>query len=174
MSAEVPEVLDAWRMVAARRGLQGRLPLSSMERLRGSLADAEGEVRFELQFDRDALKLPYAELRIDAELPLQCQRSLQRFLLPVNLVQRLGLIGDEADEAALPEGYEPLLVPGDGLVDPAALVEDELILALPTVPVMPGTEAVEQEWGATEEEARRASPFAALAGLKPQPPGRDD
>jgi len=166
MSAEVPEVLDAWRMVAARRGLEGRLPLSSMERLRGSLADAEGEVRFELEFDRDPLKVPYAELRIDADLPLQCQRTLQRFLFPVRMVQRLGLIREEADEAALPEGYEPLLVPGDGELHPAELVEDELILALPTVPVMPGTEAVEQVWGAGEEEARQASPFAALARLK--------
>lgn len=166
MSAEVPEVLDAWRMVAARRGLEGKLPLSSMERLRGSLADTEGEARFELQFDCDPLKVPYAELRIDAELPLQCQRSLQRFLFPVQLVQRLGLIRDEADEAALPEGYEPLLVAEDGLIHPAELVEDELILALPTVPVMPGTEAIEQEWGAEEEEMRRASPFAALARLK--------
>lgn len=182
MSTEVPEVLDAWRMVAARRGLEGRLPLSSMDRLRDSLVDAEGEVRFDLQFDSDALKLPYAELRIAAELPLQCQRSLQRFLFRVELVQRLGLIragtgSEQADEAALPEGYEPLLVPEDGLLHPAELVEDELILALPTVPVMPGTEAVEQEWGAPEEELRRASPFAALAALKggkQEHSGRDD
>ena len=82
------------------------------------------------------------------------------------LVQRLGLIRDEADEAALPEGYEPLLVPADGLLHPAQLVEDELILALPTVPVKPDTDAIEQEWGADEEELRQASPFAVLAGLK--------
>ena len=169
MSVEVPAVLDAWRMVAARRGFEGRLPLASMERLRGSLVDAEGEVRFSLEFDHDALKVPYVELRIDAGLPLECQRSLQRFVYPVQLVQRLGLIRDEADEAALPEGYEPLLVPEDGLLHPAELVEDELILALPTVPVMPGSEAVEREWSADEEEVRRANPFSALAGLKRDP-----
>jgi uncharacterized protein len=169
MSAEVPEVLDAWRMVAARRGYEGRLPLSSMERLRGSLLDTEGEVRFSLEFDHDALKVPYVELRIDAGLPLECQRSLQRFVYPVQLVQRLGMIRDEAEEAALPEGYEPLLVPEDGLLHPAELVEDELILALPTVPVMPGSEAVEREWSADEEEVRQANPFSALAGLKRDP-----
>ena len=161
-------------MVAARRGFEGRLPLTSMERLRGSLLDTEGEVRFSLEFDRDALKVPYVELRIDAGLPLECQRSLQRFVYPVQLVQRLGLIragtgSDEADEAALPEGYEPLLVPEDGLLHPAELVEDELILALPTVPVMPGSEAVERECSADEEEVRRANPFSALAGLKRDP-----
>ena len=170
MSADLPEVLDAWRMVAARRGFEGRLPLASMDRLRGSLVDGEGEVRFSLDFDRDPLNVPYAELRIDAELPLECQRSLQRFLLPVTLVQRLGLIragqDTEADEAALPEGYEPLLVPADGLLHPAALVEDELILALPTVPVKPGSEPVEGDWSAPAEESRQANPFAALAGLR--------
>ena len=69
---------------------------------------------------------------------------LKRFLQPVQLVQRLGLIREEADEAGLPEGYEPLLVPDDGMLRPAELVEDELILAVPVVPAMPGTEAMEQ------------------------------
>ena len=169
MSAEVPEELDAWRMVAARRGFEGTLPLSSFGRLRDSLVDGEGEVRFSIDFDHDPLQVPYAELRIEAALPLECQRSLQRFLFPVALVQRLGLIRDEADEAALPEGYEPLLLAEDGLLHPAGLVEDELILALPTVPVMPGTEAIERDWCAGEEEVRQASPFAALAGLKREP-----
>jgi uncharacterized protein len=168
MSAEVPEVLDAWRMVAARRGFEGRLPLSSLDRLRDSLVDTEGEVRFSLDFDRDALQVPYAELRLDAELPLECQRTLERFLHPVALVQRLGLIRSEADEAALPEGYEALLLADDGLLRPAELVEDELILALPTVPVMPGTETVERDTGPVgEAEAIPApNPFAALAALK--------
>lgn len=166
MSAEVPTELDAWRMVAARREFGGRLPLASMDRLRGSLVDSEGEVSFSIAFDHDALQVPYAELRIAAALPLECQRSLQRFLFPVELVQRLGLIRDEADEAALPEGYEPLLVPADGMVYPAALVEDELILAVPTVPVAPGSEAVERDYRPSAEERDAANPFAALAGLR--------
>lgn len=166
MSADVPEVLDAWRMVAARRGFEGRLPLSSMHRLRDALADDAGEVGFALEFDRDALQVPYVELRIDARLPLQCQRSLQGFLLPVNVVQRLGLIRDEADEAALPPGYEALLVAEDGELRPAELVEDELILAVPVVPVSPGSESIERDWPIQADEETRANPFSALAGLK--------
>lgn len=171
MSAEspelrVPEVLDAWRMVAARRGFEGSLPLSSMSRLRDALCDDEGKVRFALEFDRDALHVPYVELRIDAALPLECQRTLLRFLQPVQLVQRLGLIRDEADAAGLPPGYEPLLLPEDGMLRPAELVEDELILAVPVVPAMPGTDAMERDWPVQEEEQAQANPFAALAGLK--------
>jgi uncharacterized protein len=168
MSAEVPEVLDAWRMVAARRGFEGRLPLSSMPRLRDALVDPEGEVAFSLEFDSDALQVPYVEVRIDAQLPLQCQRSLQRFLLPVQVVQRLGLLreGGDMDEAALPEGYEALQVPEDGELRPAELVEDELILAVPVVPVSPGSESVERDWPVQPDEEVRANPFSALAALK--------
>lgn len=168
MSTEVPEILDAWRMVAARRGFEGRLPLSSMPRLCGVLVDAQGEVAFALEFDRDALQVPYVELRIDAGLPLLCQRTLQRFVFPVALVQRLGLIRDEADEAALPEGYEPLLLADDGGLRPVELVEDELILAVPVVPVAPGSESIERDWPVSAEEEVRANPFSALAALKKQ------
>lgn len=153
-------------MVAARREFEGRILLSAMARLRGGLVDAEGEVRYVLAFDTDNLKVPYLELRIEAELPLECQRSLQRFLQPVRVVQRLGLIRDEAEEAALPPDYEPLLVPADGLLRPAELVEDELILALPVVPVSPDAEAVERDFAPTVEETAQANPFAALAGWK--------
>jgi len=155
-------------MVAARRRFEGVVALAGMSRLQDLLADAEGRARYVLEFDRDAMRVPYASLRVEAELPLICQRSLQRFLLPVTLEQRFGLVAgdDEADEAALPPGYEALQVGEDGQIDPRALVEDELILAVPLVPVMPGSEAVERDWAPEPEEAAKASPFSALASLK--------
>ncbi len=165
-SGRVPEVLDAWRLVAARRGVEGRLPLSALSRLAGLLYDTDGEVRFSLDFDTDELQTPYAELKIDAALPLLCQRTLERFELPVQIVQRLGLIRDEADEAALPPGYEPLLMPADGMLQPSDLVEDELILAVPVVPMAPGNEAVERDWPAEQAERDAANPFAVLSSLK--------
>jgi uncharacterized protein len=166
----MPEVLDAWRMVAARRGFEGSLPLSSMSRLRDALCDDEGVVRYTIEFDRDALQVPYVELRIDAALPLVCQRTLQRFLHPVQVAQRLGLLPADADleaaEAGLPPDYEPLQLPEDGMLRPAELVEDELILAVPVVPISPGSEAMERDWPVQAGEAAQANPFAALAGLK--------
>ena len=168
MSAEMPEILDAWRMVASRREFEGRIALSALPRLRDALVDAEGDVAFALGFDRDAMRVPYLELKLDAELPLQCQRTLQRFLFPVRLVQRLGLVREESEEAGLPEGYEPLLVAEDGALRPLELVEDELILAIPVVPVKPGSETVERDWPVSAEEEVRANPFAGLAALKKQ------
>ena len=110
--------------------------------------------------------MPYVELRIDAALPLECQRSLQRFLLPVQLVQRLGLIRDEADEAALPPEYEALLVPADGMLRPAELVEDELILALPVVPVSPDAEVVERDFAPDRRGSRPGQPVRGVGRVE--------
>lgn len=147
--------------------LDGRLPLASFTRLRDLLADAEGDdVICSIEFGRDVLEQPFALLRIEAGLPLVCQRTLQRFVWPLEVEQRLGLIRDEAEEAALLPDYESLLLESDGALSPVALVEDELILAIPAIPVAPGSEAIERDWPVSSEEETRANPFSALAGLK--------
>lgn len=173
MSAALPEVLDAWRAVASRRRYDGVLPLSAMPRLAGALADAEGEVRYVLEFHRDASGTGCIEVSAQAELPLVCQRSLRRFLLPVSVSQRLGLIAREEDEAALPAGFEPLLLPSDGALRPADVIEDELIMALPVVALDPASAGTSEVVWTSESPAEaqaaaetRANPFAALSKLK--------
>ena len=166
MSA-LPEIVDAWRMVAARRSFEGTLPLRDMPRLRESLARADGEAKFALQFGRDEWGNAFLALDVQAQLPLQCQRTLEVFELPVVLQQRLGLIMREEDEAALPPGFEPLLT-ADGELRLADVIEDELILALPVVPHKPGTEGESEVLWTSSPDDDEANPFAALARLKKQ------
>ena len=92
MSATLPAVVDVWRMVSARRLLEGSFPLSAFTRLRDSLVDVEGECRFSLEFGHDAMNQAFVEVRAEARLPLQCQRTLERYLQPVVVMQQLGLI----------------------------------------------------------------------------------
>lgn len=165
MSAALPDRVDVARQVQARRIYEGTLPLAAMPRLRGALATTEGEVRYHVEFGKDELGVSYLGLRADADLPLVCQRTLEVFVLPVSIDERLGIIADERDEAALTPGYEPLLVE-DGVVNLAAVIEDELILAVPVVPTKPGAPL---EWhDAADEEPveEKANPFSVLAGLK--------
>lgn len=166
MSATLPPVLDAWRMVSARRYFEGELPLAVFTRLKDSLTDSEGECRYHLEFGRDALELPFVEIRVETRLPMLCQRSLERYLQPVSVLQRLGLITDEAQEAALPEGTEPLLLDAGGEVRPIELIEDELILALPVVPINPESPELQAAWPGDDDEDAKPHPFAALAALK--------
>ena len=161
-------------MVSARRLFEGLLPLGEMSRLAGYLADREGECVFALEFGRDALGIAFLDVRATTRLPLICQRTLERFELPLDLHQRLGLIRDERDESGLPEGYEPLLVPQDGALEPLAVIEDELILAIPVVPMSDNAMSVPEDSAWLDEvedlpapdENMQANPFAALAGLK--------
>lgn len=170
MSATSLSVVDAWRMVSARRVFTGRVPLSALNRLAGLLADTEGDCRYVIEFGRELGGLATVDISAEAELPLVCQRSLERFLLPVVVRQQLGLLADESEERALPEGVEPVLVGADGALHLLGLVEDELILAVPVFPAMPGSAEVETVWSdvetETEEDPPRINPFAALAVLK--------
>ena len=143
-------------MVTARRGVEGRLPLSALTRLRDSLLDTEGEVRFALDFDRDALQVPYVELRIEAELPLVCQRSLERFLLPVKSCSGSVSSAMKRTKPRCRRGTNRCWCRKTAAAA-IELVEDELILAVPVVPMEPGTEAVERDWPAAGTEAEESS-----------------
>ncbi len=67
----------------------------------------------------------------------------------------------------MPGDYEPLLTT-DGALHLADVVEDELILALPAVPVKPGAEYQEPVFaGAVRDDAKESkNPFAVLQNLK--------
>lgn len=166
MPAALPELVDPWRMVQARRMFTGTLPLSTLPRLRESLARGEGEVEYEVAFGTDDFGTASLTLKVDARLPLVCQRSLDVFELPVAVHQRLGLIASEADEAGLPEDCEPLLVV-DSQLRLKDVIEDELILALPVVALAPGVPLEDVVLGAADAaETRAQGPFAALGTLK--------
>src|SRR5262252_8760874 len=79
MSQALPENVDAWRMVQARRRFEGKLPLAALPRLAADLAACDGDVVFDLEFDRDELGVSFLRVRADAVLPLICQRTLDRF-----------------------------------------------------------------------------------------------
>ncbi len=169
MSAGLPETVDVWRAAGAGRVYEGRVELARLSRLVPSLFDAQGSCEFRIVFGRDATGQPVAQVTASAQLPLQCQRSLERFLLLVEVDQALGLVRSESEEAALLPDVEPVLVPDNGMLRLLDLLEDELILAVPALPTRPGTEPVEHEVLADEEEEveTRPNPFAALATFKP-------
>lgn len=170
MSATLPESVDAWRMVSARRSFQGSLPIAAMPRLCEALADDAGSAQYQLDFGRDEFGTAYVEVRVQAPLWLVCQRTLEPFVMPVTVDSRLGLIRSEQEEAALPGGVEPLLVGENDKLSPVDVIEDELLLALPLVPVNPDSAPPEEVTRPPAEaipaEERPDNPFAVLRELK--------
>ena len=167
MTGTLPESVDVWRMVSARRSFQGNLPVASLRRLCEALADTCGTVQFTLDFGRDGLQASYVDVRAEVSLTMLCQRTLEPFTLPVTVSTRLGLIRQESEEAGLPPDCEPLLVRADGRLNPADVVEDELLLALPLVAINPDSslpDVVTPPDVAGDDD--RTSPFAMLRELK--------
>lgn len=150
------------------------MPLSRMPRLL-ALLDSESdagasEAAFEVAFGFDRQGLVKIDLEVRAELPLVCQRSLEPFTEPVSRRSLLTVIEHVEEQDTVPDHYEPVLVE-DKRLALAALVEEELLLAVPQVPRspdagpmnLPGDIAVEESSEQDKEPTHR--PFGELAGL---------
>jgi len=169
MSADLPELIDPWRALETEARYAGSLRLARMARLRESLREAEGEARFTLAFSRDLEGRGLVQGQIQARLILTCQRCLEALDLPVQAPLALALVTGLDEARLLPEDLDPLVVTGESL-PLADLIEDELLLALPLIPMhdpgaCPQARGQEEEEGAHQsEEAPR--PFAILSVLK--------
>jgi len=168
MSLVLPSLLDPWQAVDSRSVLVGRLPLSDLPRLRGSLVEATGDVRFWLTFSRDEAQRAVLRCEVAAILKLLCQRCLEALEHKVSTDTLLALVSSTDEERHLPEPYDPLPV-SDGPIRPEGLIEDELLLALPQIPMHEPTVCARRVPVVDVAQMRsgEVSPFAVLAKLKP-------
>lgn len=136
----------------------------------------EGAAEYSLRFERGPYNRSTVTGRVRAVLRLQCQRCLDEVEIPVDLPIALALIRKDEDALDLPEALDPLLVTDDA-VRPLDIVEDELLLAIPTFPNhawacggSAWSDAEQRHDAATDgaEGAQDATrqPFAVLAALK--------
>ena len=89
--------------------------------------------------------------------------------LQLDISTLLGIIRHERKVEGLADQYEPWIIEDAKQVDPAQMVEDELMLALPIVPKHDYACLSDDVWQSGEEESeadKPASPFAVLAALK--------
>lgn len=171
MSERLPDFLEVTRLARQGAELAGKIQLARMPRLLASLESSDGQADVHLHFGVDEQGLAYVRGRVDADVRMVCQRCLQPLTLRVGADITLALVMNDAQAADLPDEYEPLVVE-EGRVATTELVEDELLLALPIVPLherdqCPAAEWLEGQAPAPEPEVReRSNPFAALSALK--------
>lgn len=175
MSGRLPQSVQPERLAETVSTLRGSVSVSAMTRLAGYLRDTKGSVEVELAFGVDEQGVRYARGHLQTELHLVCQRCLQSLTYPMNVEMTLGFVRPEA-AMDLPDRYEPLVFEGP-MMDVTMVVEDELILALPIVPMHALDECrVDGNWIARPEEGPEAEaegkegsekrrPFAGLADL---------
>jgi uncharacterized protein len=163
MQTALPDRIVPRRLCDRGESMTGSIPVSALQRLCELLHAPEGEVRVRLYFRRDNSGQAYVRLRYEAVLALPCQRCLQAVHWPLKGDNQLQPVG--GDDAAR-DVDEPLLVGADG-IDPRAMVEDEMILALPLVPRHPDSaHCMPDNPAAESRQAAGDNPFEALRQLK--------
>ena len=129
-------------------------------------------VRASFAFGRDEQRTVVIHSQLDVEVKMICQRCLEPVVLPIHSECDYAVVNEGASSLHLPKGYDVLEV-GEDPLDLLALVEDELLLALPIVPLhdpeicQPPVGPDEPE--PSEDEVTRSNLFSVLAQLKRDP-----
>ena len=175
MTSRPPHALALFDFARVEGELHGSVPLSALPRLRELLESDEGApVEWTLRgFQRERTGLrPQAmvALRVRAELRLICQRCLQEMTQVIEDAVDFRLVIDEPPMTLEELEAEDEALPAEDPVDVLELIEDQLILALPLVPmhaVCPQSQTAEQSPARPESapEAERQHPFANLRDL---------
>jgi uncharacterized protein len=153
-----PAAIDGLAFARNAAVLEGRLGLESLPRLAQSGCSAS-VLDFVLKGEINERGRPGLRLAVDGSVRLECQRCLDSLDLPLHLETELQFAVSEAEMAAAEDDVERVLAGREMSV--AALVEDEVLLALPMVPKHERCSAA-----ADLEGGARAPAFRALAALR--------
>ncbi|MGV3583039.1 MAG: YceD family protein [Methylophilus sp.] len=141
-----------------QRHLVSKLEVVALKRIEEFLEltdTSDSYVHFELTGDNHTYSHPGLRLKIDAKLPMRCQRCLNVMSVPINLNFDYVLTSDESadlDEIDDVDWLEPSIS-----MDLQELIEDELLIALPIAPMH--QEICKQ---LNTESGEKVNPFAVL------------
>src|SRR6266508_2917347 len=160
-SSRAPRIsrgFDAFELAKQHGSVRGEVAAADLPRVADCLAPDGGMITYTITGTTDAANRPALQVRLDGVLSLTCQRCLQPMSWTAAQCTTVLLAHDERELVELDENNEHEVV----------LVEDELLLTLPYAPRHPRPEGAmcAPAAGNQPDEAKPASPFGALAGLK--------
>lgn len=129
--------IDSLKFARERQTLRGSLPVSVLSRLRDSLVPGGdvGEVDYVVIGGTNQRAQPVLQLTIGGRLLLRCQRCLEALMHDLAIATTLRLVPQaELDAEHSDDPDEPDCIAASAELDLAALIEDEILLALPAYP----------------------------------------
>ncbi|WP_298447843.1 YceD family protein [Marinobacter sediminicola] len=175
-SAELPKIVDPYKLAEHNSVLEGEIPLSALSRFREAVFGFEdGAVcRVKLSFYKDSERRRIVSGELEVPVNLECQRCMgpMKSVLVSQFV--LGLVTSDEQAQGLPKDLEPFLT-DDFSADLWSMTEDELLLVLAPYPLhdrgeCPANEdlkAYEPDGSSAKPEKKAGeNPFSVLAGLK--------
>jgi uncharacterized protein len=127
---------DAIRLARERNVIEGSVDPNALSRIAEQLT-GPGSVAWRVEGTSDPAGRPALRIGLRGSVTLECQRCLDDFAWLVDVPTEVLLARDDAELAALDADSSLEVVLAEGPLDPLALVEDELVLALPFAPRHP-------------------------------------
>lgn len=158
-------LIDSEAFADQQQTLQGSMALQDLDERVWSpdFARLEDKVSYTLKGGRDVLKRLFLQLSVSGNVTLNCQRCMQPFNFEMNESVRIVLFENEEklDQAMLAdEELEGMVV--DGELDVFALLEDQILMALPFSPKHDECDGEDL----IKANQDKPNPFAALVGVK--------
>lgn len=170
---EAPPCIRLSRLAEGGERIQGRLQLAEFERLPDGVLNRDAELAYKVAFYLDQSGARVAQVEIDANLIMDCQRCLRPIDVTVHKSSLLAITGLAEKIQSLDEKYEPFQLDSDE-ISIMQLLEDELLLAAPFSPLHPEAECAGRRELDNINAERPPGPFAALARLAEEPGGNQD
>ncbi|MDB5890617.1 MAG: hypothetical protein JWP47_1448 [Polaromonas sp.] len=175
-----PSRLNLMSFARETSTLSGAVPLQKMERLAEEVQrlehdltikwEARGELRPATGASGSGDDAVWLHLHAQTVLPLTCQRCMAPVETPVQVDQWYRFVETEDIAMAEDDASEEDLLVMEPQFDLLALLEDELLMGLPLVPMHdecpPGTATAVRQRTPTEERTPKPNPFAVLSVLK--------
>jgi uncharacterized protein len=133
MARPLEDPLDVGQLAAQRTRLDREFPIGGFARLRDNLARPEGRAAVQFRFHA-AGAYPALEGAVRARAWLVCQRCLKEFEAALESPVRVAFVARDAEAGRVPDEYDAVTAPG-GRIQLTEFVEEELMLALPLVPM---------------------------------------
>lgn len=157
--------IDSVKFVREGARLQGEVPVSGLPRLSEGLVQSEGALGYELTSAQDARGRPVLKLSIRGSVALTCQRCLEPMAWEVDLASVVRPVAPEVLEKEYEDNPdEPDCIAHDKALDVAALIEDEVLLALPAYPRHAEGQCAAR--ASVVQSGAKVLAFNALAALK--------
>jgi len=167
---KLPLAVDAVRTAQKRLDYSGVYTPDQVTRVAASVVSVDSDVETSLSFNIDNQRLAVIEGKSAVLVTLECQRCGKTFEHQVHTTYCFSPVRNDEQAEALPEAYEPIEVDEFGEVDLLAMIEDEIILSLPVVPVHESEHCevsdADMVFGKLPAEVEKPNPFAVLASLK--------
>jgi len=167
--SRVPVSLDPFQPRALDQHWAGEFGRKDLPRLAAVvLEEAPLEVNVAIGLSRGMLGEIRLQGTIAGELGQQCQRCLQPMTWRFSLQPDVILVGPAGLPEAIGEGQDIVELDEDGLLRPAAFVEEEILLALPLSPRHEDcAQGPRREFEPGEGRGRQEdNPFAVLKKLR--------